>query len=285
MANARGRVAVVTGATSGIGRALAEALAAAGAVTVVVGRGEARAVRAAAEISSRTSNPHVYPIGVSDLALRAEVARLAQVLLDRYPRIHLLVNNAGGYFHRRELTSEGLERTFALNVLGPFLLTARLARRLEESGPSRVLMVASEAHRRQDVDLGDLQGDRQYRGYRAYGRSKVELLLLTREFAHRWPATTLTVNAAHPGFVASGFGKNNGVGIALAIGLLGRLFGRSARAAAADLAFLATDPSVATTTGAYFDRRLPRSPSPAASDPVAALRLFEACAELSKPFL
>ena len=285
MAALKGRVAVVTGATSGIGYALAGALAAQGMTTVVVGRAESRAVRAAGELSGRTGNPEVFPVGVSDLALRPEVARLAAVLRDRYPRIHLLVHNAGGYFHRREVTSEGLERTFALNVLAPFLLTSLLASRLQESAPSRVVMVASEAHRHHDIDFGDLQGDHGYRGYRAYGRSKAELILLAREFARRFHDVPLTVNAVHPGFVASGFGRNNGGGTGLAIGLLARLFGRTVGAAADDLAYVATDPGLDGTTGAYFDRRTVRSPSSAASDPVVALRLFEACAELSKPFL
>ncbi len=285
MQSLKGRVAVVTGGTSGIGRWIAEGLAARKATTVLVGRSQARTVGVAGEIAQRTGNSEVYPVVVTDLALRSEVARLAGILRERYPRVHVLVHNAGGYFHRREVTSEGLERTFALNVLAPFLLTALLVPRLQESSPARVVMVASEAHRGQDLDLGDLQGDREYRGFRAYGRSKLELILLSREFARRLSDHGVAVNAVHPGFVASGFGRNNGGGIGLGLALLERLFGRSPRKAAEDVVFVATDASLDGVAGKYFVRRSLRPGSTPSSDPDAALRLYEACALASKPFL
>ena len=285
MLSLKGKVAVVTGATSGIGRWVAEELAAHRATTVVVGRSQARSVATAGEIASRTGNPEVYPLPVTDLALRSEAARVASVLLERYPRIHLLVNDAGAYFHRRDVTSEGLERTFALNVLAPFLLTARLLPRLVESAPARVVMVASDAHRGHDVDFGDLQSDRGYRGFRAYGRSKLELILLTREFARRLHDQPVTVNAMHPGFVASGFGRNNGGAVGFGIGLAARLFGRNVRKAARDVASLALDPDLATVTGTYFARRSPAQGSRPSQDMVAALHVYEACAQLAKPFV
>lgn len=281
----RGKVAVVTGATSGIGRWVAQGLAALGATTVVVGRSPARAAALAGEISAQTENREVYPVSVADLAIRAEVARLSSVLLEQYPRIDLLVNNAGAYFHRREVSPEGIERTFALNVLAPFLLTSLLTPRLVASAPSRVIMVSSAAHYRQNLDFENLQGERNFRGYRAYGRSKLGLTLLTREFARRLHDSEVMVNAVHPGFVASGFGRNNGGAVGFGFALVERLFARNVRSAAADVVFVGTDPSLDRVTGEYLSRRIVRPGSPQSRDMAAAARLYQTCAELGKPFL
>lgn len=283
MPGLQGRVAVVTGATSGIGRWVARGLAAQGATTVLVGRSEPRATAAAKEIAAETQNPDVIPVPVTDLALRSEVGRLAELLLERFPKVHLLVNNAGAYYHRREVTPEGIERTFALNVLAPFLLTARLAPRLAESAPARVVMVASDAHRGHEVDFQDLQAERGYRGFRQYGRSKLEVILLAREFARRLEGRSVAVNAFHPGFVASGFGRNNGGAVGFGIALAGRLFARRPRAAGEDLVYVATDPSLGSVTGSYLSRREVRPGSPQSNDMAAALRLYEACAKLAQP--
>jgi len=285
MPDLHGKVAVITGATSGIGRGVAHGLAALGATTVVVGRSQDQTTVAAQAIASQTGNADVHPVRVTDLALRTEVARLATVLLDTFPRVDLLVNNAGAYFHHREVTTEGLERTFALNVLAPFLLTARLGPRLVESAPARVLMVSSEAHQGRRVDFDDLQADHGYRGFRQYGASKLELLLLSREFARRFAGQGVTVNAVHPGFVASGFGRNNRGGVGFGLGLLARLFGRSVRSAAADLVFDVTDPSFDAVTGAYISRRRIRPGSVPSREMADALRLYEQCVGLVQPFL
>jgi NAD(P)-dependent dehydrogenase (short-subunit alcohol dehydrogenase family) len=282
MAGWKGRVAVVTGATSGLGRWIAQGLAELGATTVVVGRAEPRVVACAAEISRETGNPNVYPAPVSDLALRSEVQRLSTVLLERHPRIHILVNNAGAYFHDRQVTAEGLERTFALNVLAPYLLTSRLLPRLIESAPARVLMVSSAAHRGHDVDFGDLQTARGYHGFQAYGRSKLEVILLAREFARRLHDQPVTVNAVHPGFVASRFGQNNGGLAAIGFRIAEFLFARNVRRAAGDIVFDATDPSLEHVTGSYFYERRVRPGSAPSRDMVGALRLFEACELLAR---
>jgi retinol dehydrogenase 14 len=276
-----GRVAVVTGATSGIGRVLAERLAATGATTVVVGRGADRARTAAVTIAAVTGNPHVESIAVSDLALKSETNRLADELLARFPAIHLLVNNAGIFLVRREETAEGLERTFALNVVSPFLLTQRLAERLRTSAPARVVMISSEAHRAHHVDFDDLQGERQYRGFRQYGRSKLELILLTREFARRWAGSGVVVNAVHPGFIRSGFGLNNGGGTAFGIRLAGLLFGRGLRHGVETPLYVATDPSLAGVSGGFFAGHREVAGSEASRDPAVAHRLFSAVAELA----
>ena len=281
----RGRVAVVTGATSGLGRWAAQGLAALQATTVVVGRGEERTAAVARAISLQTQNPDVVAVAVSDLALRSEASRLARVLLDRYAQVHMLLNNAGAYFHRREVTPEGLERTFALNVLAPYLLTTLLSPRLAAGAPSRVVMVTSAAHFGQTLHLDDLQSEHDYRGFRTYGRSKLELLLLTRELARQLADQRVTVNAIHPGFVRSGFARNNGGAVGATIGFLSLLFGRNVRRAASDLVFAVSDPSLGSATGQYLSRRRLEDGSPQSRDPDGARRLTEACAELARPYL
>lgn len=276
-----GRVAAVTGATSGIGRQVALDLAARGYRVAVVGRGVDRVAAVARELATATGNSQVEGIAVTDLARPEEVRRLATELLARYPSISLLINNAGGFFRRRDVTPDGLERTFALNVLAPFLLTNLLAERLKASAPARVVNVDSSAHYRQHVDWSDLQGERHYAGYQAYGRSKLELLLLTREFARRFAGSGVTVNAVHPGFVASGFGQNNGGGTAFGIRIAARLFGRSVARGADTPVFVATDPSVASVTGAFFADRKVHAGDPASRDPADAARMYAACDELA----
>jgi len=276
-----GRTAVVTGGTSGIGLEVARGLAARGARTVVVGRGAERTARVCQEIVASLGRGTVEPVGVTDLSLVANVRALAQTLVARYPRVHVLVNNAGVYWQRRGVTAEGHERTFALNVLAPFLLTSLLADRLRESAPARVVNVSSMAHRGQSVDFSDLESANHYSGFRVYGRSKLELLLLTREFARRFAGSGVTVNAVHPGFVASGFGRNNGGGTAVGMHILELLFAINVRRGARTPLFVASDPSVGEASGEYFNRsRLARA-DPAALRAEDARRLFEVCRELT----
>jgi retinol dehydrogenase 14 len=279
-----GRVAIVTGGTSGIGGAVAFGFASRGATTVIVGRGKERAAQVAASITGATRNGSVEALGVTDLALRSETAATAQEILRRYPRIDVLVNNAGAYFSRRSVTSEGLERTFALNVVSPFLLTSLLDPRLRGSAPARVVNVSSAAHYGRTVDFSDLQNERNYRGFRAYGRSKLELVLLTREFARRWAETGVTVNAVHPGFVRSGFGANNGGATAAGFAVAKFLFGRSIRRGADVPLFAATDPSLETVTGQYFSDHRVSPGSRESQDMETARRLFDHCQELCGAF-
>lgn len=276
-----GRVAVVTGATSGIGREVARGLALLGATTVVVGRGPDRAASVAAEIARTTGNPQVEALQVTDLAEMGDVRELAGALLERYPSLHVLVNNAGGFFWRREVTADGLERTFALNVLAPYLLTTLLASRLIASAPARVVNVASTAHRGARVDLSDLQSTRRYSGYRVYGASKLELIWLSREFARRFQGTRVTVNALHPGYIRSGFGLNNGGGIAFAMRILARLFGKSVARGAETPLYVASAPELSSVTGAYFSNRSLTPGSMESQDLAKARAFFDACARVS----
>ena len=279
-----GRVAIVTGGTTGIGRAVAVGLASRGATTVIVGRGNERSARIAGEIAAATRGGSVEAVGVGDLALRSDTVAAARELLRRYARIDVLVNNAGAYFSRRYVTSEGLERTFALNVVSPFLLTSLLGPRLRASVPARVVNVASAAHYGRTVDFSDLENERNYRGFRAYGQSKLELLLLTREFARRWAGAGVTANAVHPGFVRSGFGANNGGGVAAGLALAKFLFGRSLRRGAAVPLFAATDPALDGVTGRYLSDHRVSSGSRESQDMEVARRLFDRCLEVCSGF-
>jgi NAD(P)-dependent dehydrogenase (short-subunit alcohol dehydrogenase family) len=273
------RVAVVTGATSGIGKEVARRLAADGFTVALVGRGQDRTHSVAAELSSRTGNPRVEAVPVEDLAVRAEVKRLAAELLARYPAIHVLVNNAGAYFAHRELTQDGIERTFALNVLAPFSLTTLLADRLRVSAPARVVNVSSAAHLGTTVDLGDLESSARYDGFHVYGRSKLELILLTREFARRLAGTGVSVNAVHPGFIRSGFGNNNPGGAGFGVRLAKLLFARGIGYGARNVVYVAEDPAAGAITGEYFSRGRVARASAASYDMVVAGKLFAACRE------
>ncbi len=272
-----GKTCVVTGATSGIGEAAARALAQGGAHVVIAGRDAARCQSVVDAIRAATGNAAIEPV-VADLSSLAEVRRLASELKDRCPRIDVLANNAGAYFARREVTPEGFERTWALNVLAPFLLTNLLRDRLEASAPARVINTSSNAHERARLAPDDLDGGPQGAGFRAYGRSKLALNLLTSEFARRIDPAAVTVNAYHPGFVSSHFGWNNGRVYRGAIRFLSGTFGLSSEAGADTLVWLATAPEVAGTTGRYFHERKEVRASPLSYDGPLAQAVWDVCA-------
>lgn len=272
-----GKTCVVTGATSGIGAAAARVLAGMGARVVVAGRDPVRCWTMVDAIRTATGNPAVEAVA-ADLSSLAEVRRLAAELKERYPRIDVLANNAGAYFAKRVETSEGFERTWAVNVLAPFLFTNLLMDRLVASAPSRVVNTSSEAHERARLRPEDLDGERKHAGFRAYGESKLALQLLTYEFARRADPKEVTVNAYHPGFVASRFGWNNGPVYRGAIRLLSRAFGVSSEEGANTLVYLASAPEVAGTTGRYFCERKEIRSSPLSYDRTLGLKLWDVCA-------
>lgn len=272
-----GKTCVVTGATSGIGASAALALAGLGAHVVVAGRDPSRCASAVESIRAATGNPLVDS-AVADLSSLADVRRLASELKDRYTRIDVLANNAGAYFARRVETPEGFERTWALNVLAPFLLTHLLLDRLEASAPARVINTSSNAHERARLGPDNLDGQPGAAGFRAYGRSKLALNLLTYEFARRLDATQVTVNAYHPGFVASHFAWNNGRAYRGGMRLISGAFGRSTEQGADTLVYLASAAEVAGTTGRYFYERKDTPSSPLSYDRSLAGQVWDVCA-------
>ncbi len=269
---------VVTGATSGIGKETARALAAMGHSLFLVARDRDRGEAARTEISRGTGNDAVE-LAVCDLASQAQVRGLARELLDRNGAIHVLVNNAGLTLGQRRLTEDGIETTFAVNHLAPFLLTALLHERLIESAPARVVTVASNAHRRGTIDFEDLSAARGYSGLTAYGRSKLANILFTFELARRLRGSGVTANCLHPGVVSTGFGRAGPLHVRLFFKVAGRLLLTPERGADTAI-WLAASPEVEGATGGYYVGRRRVEPSPAACDRSAAERLWRVSARL-----
>jgi retinol dehydrogenase-14 len=272
-----GRTVLVTGASSGIGRATALGLATMGAHVAITGRDRLRTEDAAREISA--AGGMKVEVFVADLSSQAQVRRLASEVLAGLPRIDVLVNNAGGYWDTRHVTVDGLERTFAVNHLAPFLLTNLLRDRLEW-GPARVVTVASNAHTTGRIDFDDLQGERSYSGGRAYSQSKLANVLFTYELARRLRGSAVTANALHPGVVRTSFGAEDPARIQrLLIPLLRPVMKSSARGAATSI-HLASAPELEQVSGRYFANRRPTKSSPRSHDQAVAARLWEASADL-----
>ena len=282
MPDAPARIAVVTGATSGIGRVTAERLAKQGWTVLCTGRNAQRGHDAVGAIRHASGNRHVDFLQ-ADLSSIAATKALGAIILGRHPRIDLLINNAGALFDRRRQTIDGLEMTFALNHLGYFVLTSVLLDALKATPGSRIVNVASGAHRGAQLDFDDLQFEHhRYSGWRAYQRSKLANILFTRELARRLGAGPPIVNCLHPGFVASRFGNDNGLFWRLALRTAQRFAAISSETASEGLLHLALDPGLATTTGAYFDRTEPATPDPPALDDRSARRLWSISADLAR---
>ncbi len=274
------KVCLVTGSTSGIGLATALGLAQLGATVVLVGRNRARGAAALARIRNEagSADARYFP---ADLSVQAEVRQLVRDFQAHYPRLDVLINNAGAFFHRRQESADGIEMTWALNVLGPFLLTRLLLDRLTASAPARVLYLSSFVQRRARMHFDDLQGKSRYNRVRAYSQSKLALVLLSCEFARRLEGTGVTVNALDPGFVATGIISGNGGWPWVLFRSLANLVALSPAQGAQTCLYLASSPDVAAATGQYFTRGSPVSSSPAACDPVAAQRLWRVCLEMT----
>lgn len=279
MAAMDGKLCVVTGATSGIGLETARQLAAMGARLVLVGRDPARGAAALDQI--RRFAPGVaVDIHYADLARLDQVRELGQKLA-ALPRIDVLINNAGAFFWRRQFTAYGLERTFALNHMSYFVLTALLRERIIASAPARIVNVASDAHRGATLDFDDLMGERRYHGYAAYQRSKLANILFTRELARRLEGTGVTANCLHPGFVASRIGDNNRGLIGFGFGVAKRLMALNPQEGAATSVYLASSPDVEGKTGGYYEKCALATPARPARDDAAARRLWQESAGIA----
>jgi NAD(P)-dependent dehydrogenase (short-subunit alcohol dehydrogenase family) len=275
----QGKVCLVTGATGGIGRETAKGLAERGARVVIVGRNADKVTRTISAITSETGNPQVEGL-VGDLSVQAEVRRVAREFLASHDRLHVLVNNAGMFYWNRELTPDGIERTFALNHLGYFLLTELLLPALKAGAPSRIINVASDAHRSAHLDFSDLQNAKKYSGIRAYSQSKLANVMFTYELARRLEGTGVTANALHPGFVASGFARNNGPIVRFFMDTLLRPMQISVEKGAQTSIYLATSPEVEGVSGKYFDRCKPVPSNDASYNKADQQRLWEISEQL-----
>jgi NAD(P)-dependent dehydrogenase (short-subunit alcohol dehydrogenase family) len=275
----RGKTCVVTGANAGIGRETVRALARMGAQVALVCRNRAKGEEALESLRKETGNEGLR-LFVADLSSQADIRRVAGELREAYPRIDVLVNNAGAIHGERTTTVDGLETTFATNHLGYFLLTHELLHVLRRSAPARIVNVASDAHRLvQGLDFDDLQSEKRYTAMNAYARSKLANILFSAELARRLQGSGVTSNALHPGVVATNFGKNASGPFALLLAL-GRPFMRSIAKGAATTIYLATSPDVEGVTGKYFVDCREKKPSAAARDEAAQRRLWEVSARL-----
>jgi NAD(P)-dependent dehydrogenase (short-subunit alcohol dehydrogenase family) len=271
-----GKQVLMTGATHGIGLAGARELARRGAKLAIVARSEQRAQAAMAEISAAAGGEAEIEVLKADLALQSSVRDLAEQALERFPRIDLLINNAGAMFTSRQLTAEGVEQTWALNHLAPFLLTNLLLGRLRQSAPARVITTSSDAHKGTSIPFDDFGAERAYGklGFERYGQTKLANILFTAELAKRLQGTGVSAYCFHPGLVASGFNRNNGALMGLAMVAI-KPFSRSTERGARTLVWLAETPGIEGDGGYFVDEKLAR-PSRAGQDMEAAARLWEA---------
>jgi retinol dehydrogenase-14 len=273
-----GKTVLVTGGTAGIGRATAVGLATMGAHLAIVGRNRERTEDAAREI--RAAGGGEVDVFVADMSSQSEVRRLADEVLQSLFRIDVLINNVGGYWNTRHVTADGLERTFALNHLAPFLLTNLLRDRLTQSAPARVVTVASNAQAMGRIDFDDLQGSRSYSGSRAYDQSKLANVLFSYELARRLRNTGVTANALHPGVVSTAFGSEDpGRAQRLFVPLM-RPFMKAPAQGAATSIHLASAPELQRVTGGYFANSKPKRSSKRSLDEAAAARLWQVSADL-----
>jgi len=277
------KIVLITGGNTGIGKEAAVGLAGQGARVVITSRNEERGRAARDEIAERSGNGDVDVMRL-DLASFGSIRSFAADVLDQFDHVDVLVNNAGLILLRRRETDDGFEETFGVNHLGHFLLTDLLLDRLRASSPARVIVVSSNAHKgaRRGLDFDDLQAERSYRWMDAYNKSKLANIHFTRELAGRLEGTGVTVNALHPGFVRSDFGRGGDLGGVYGWGIkyLASPFAISAEKGARTTVYLASSPDVEGASGSYFYKCRPAVPSAAAQDDDDARRLWEASEQL-----
>ena len=276
----RGRICLITGATSGIGLVTARELAACGATVAMVGRNETKTRAAVEAIRQQTGNAEVDYL-LADLSSQAAVRGVADAFQRRYGALHVLVNNAGAVFMRRQETADGLELTFALNHLAPFLLTNLLLDTLRANTPARVVTVGSMAHRGAHIPFDDLQQTKgRYSAFGVYGQTKLANIMFTYALARRLEGSGITANTLHPGFVGSNFARNNGPVMNAAMSLA-RPFAINVEKGAATSIYLASSPEVASVSGQYFYKCKPIRSSQASYDVAAQERLWQVSEQLT----
>ena len=268
-----GQTALVTGATGGIGLATAVALAGLGARVGVVGRDEKRTAAAVQAVLAVPGSGGADGF-LADFSDPREVRALAAEVLAAYSRLDVLVNNAGGYWSDRHVSADGLEWTFAVNHLAPFLLTSLLEERLRESAPARIVTVASDAHRAGRIEFDDLQAERGYAGMRAYAQSKLANILFTRELARRLSGSGVAAYSVHPGTVRTGFAREDAGRLFGLVLRAGALLMKSPEQGAQTSVYAASSPELVGRTGEYLAKSRVAKPSARAQDDVAAARLW-----------
>ena len=278
----RGKVCLVTGGSAGIGKAAATALAALGAEVIVAGRNPQRTRDAVEQIQSETGNPSVRYL-LADLTNFQQVRDLAAAFQERYSHLDVLLNNAGAFFNARQVAESGVEMTFLVNYLAPFLLTNQLLGVLQTSAPARIVNVTSDAHKFGTLDLDDLGFRRGFFGIKAYARSKLATVLFTHELARRLQGSGVTVNAVHPGHVTTDIWKTSFSILGPPLKYITSWFALTPQQGADTLVYLASSSAVAGVTGQYFVRRKAVPSSPASYDEGTARRLWEISEAMTSP--
>lgn len=274
-----GKVVMVTGATNGIGEVTARELAGKGATVIAVSRSATKLENTVNKIKSETGNPDVAWLQ-ADLSSMAEIRALAAQFHAQYDRLDVLVNNAGAYFNERQVSVDGYEMTFALNHLNYFLLTHLLLATLQQTaqaqGEARIVNVSSDAHygARNGLNFDEWPEKTNYNGFGVYSQTKLMNVMFTYELARRLEGTQVTTNVLHPGFVRTGFGKNNGGLLSLIVGAM-QVFAISAEEGAQTNIYLAASPEVKGVTGKYWDNKRVKQSSDASQDVVAQQRLWQ----------
>jgi len=275
----QGKICLITGGTNGIGKATAQALARMGATVVIVGRNAQKTSQLVESIRADSGNLNVDSI-LADLSSQQEVRRLAEEFKIKYACLHVLLNNAGGTFLKRQLSVDGIEMTFALNHLAYFLLTNLLLETMKASAPARIINVSSDAHFRGKIDFDNLQGEQSYSGFGPYGNSKLANILFSKELSRRLEGTGVTLNALHPGLVSTGFGKNNPGLMMKIMGVIIPLIARSPKKGAEASTYLASSLEVQGVSGKYFVDCKETQPAPQAAEMDVARKLWEVSAEM-----
>lgn len=279
-----GKRVLITGATNGIGLAAAIELGRRGAQLALVARSESRAAEAVRRVRAATRAATPVDVLHADLTSQSAVRQLAAEALARYPTIQVLINNAGAVYSARRVTDDGIELTWAVNHLAPFLLTTLLIDRLEASAPARIITTSSDAHKGARIPFEDLNAERSWggAGFTRYGETKLANILFTTELARRLEGTGVTANAFHPGFVASGFNRNNGVLMRLGMAI-SKPFARSPQKGAETLVWLADSEEAGNVSGGYFFDQRRISASVAAQNEETARHLWEVSEQQTRP--
>ncbi len=269
----QGKKILITGATSGIGKATAKSLAGMGAELILVGRDQEKLQKLQHKMKTKSKNSNI-DIFVADLASQKSIANLAIQIKEHYEKLDVLLNNAGAIFQHKEITPDGFEQTFALNHLAYFKLTISLLGLLKKAPSARIISVSSDAHKSAKIDLDDAMFEKnKYSAIKAYCNSKLANVLFTYELARRLEGTNITANALHPGVVSSNFGKNASGAMRLMVGVM-QPFMISPKKGAETPIFLASSPEVDGVTGCYFKKKEPCPTSPASYDQVMARELW-----------
>lgn len=272
----KGKICIITGANAGIGKETAVELAKKGATVVAICRNPEKTVPALEEIKTRSGSSDVHVL-YADLSSQKQVRRVAEEFKAKYPRLDVLVNNAGFIQPKKQLTEDGIEIQFATNHLAPFLLTNLLLDHLKNSAPARVVTVSSAGHLMGHMNFEDLDCSKRFNQWRAYCNSKLANILFARELAKRLEGTGVTSNALHPGAVATNFLNSQ---FAL-VRMVGNLFMINAEKGARTSVYLASSPEVESVTGEYFANCRKARAKAEAGDPAVMMRLWEESAKLT----